>query len=136
MNHSTYSFEYISGEEITDMLKAIDFSKVNNMHNVIEKQCKMCMTQDWVDNLELESDLNNKFKNETSIKNIHLKIENHKLPEVEVIHQMSLDELIAYEAMLVNILHKVKPNVIVAANILLHLKIITNHLIYKFKIFE
>ena len=130
MNVSTKSFEYISGEDIEVMLKAMDFSKANNLKSVINQQCNICRVHDWVDNLTAESSVG------IDLEDIQRKVEQLNLPELDIVHNMSLNDITAYEAMIVHNLEKIPQNHNISALFLLHLKIIKNHLIYKFRIFE
>ena len=130
MTQSTQSFDYFSGKSIEIMLKAIDFSKTNNLISVIDQQCAVCRIQDWVNNLKIESNVN------INLEDLQRKVEHFTLPDLDTLHIMTLQEITLYEAMLVNNLDNIPSNQNIAAHFLLHLKIINNHLIYKFKIFE
>jgi hypothetical protein len=130
MTQSTQSFDYFSGKSIEIMLKAIDFSKTNNLISVIDQQCAVCRIQEWVNNLKIESNVN------INLEDLQRKVEQFTLPDLDTLHIMTLQEITLYEAMLVNNLDNIPPNHNIAAHFLLHLKIIKNHLIYKFKIFE
>ena len=130
MNQSSYSFEYISGENIETMLKAIDFSEANNLGSIIDQQCKHCMIQDWVDNLQIHSGEN------IDLEDLQMKVKQFKLPELELVHKMSLHDITEYEAFLVDNLDNIPLNNNVTAKFLLHLKIIKIHLVNKFRIFE
>ena len=130
MNQSIYSFEYYSGENIENMLKAMDFSKANNLDSIIDQQCQICRIQKWVDNIEPSSVWI------IDLEDLQQKVENFKLPELEIVHKMSQKDISAYETMLVNNLDNIPINHVISAQFLLHLKIIKNHLMYKFRIFE
>ena len=130
MNKSTQSFEYFSGESIETMLKAIDFSEANNLESIIEQQCTVCRIQDWVNNLQPENILN------INLEDLHRKVEQLILPELDLVHKMSLNDIVAYEAILVDTLDNIPLNHNLSSLYLLHLKIIKTHLMYKFNIFE
>ena len=138
MTLSTQSFEYFSRENITTMLEALDNSRASNLGLIIDQDCTECGIQKWVNNLKLESELVKitKFENEKFLKELQLNLKSYILPELELVHNMSLKDITAYEAMLVNKIYNDKLNCDQNINLLLHLKVINNHLIYKFRIFE
>ena len=97
-------------------------------------------TQNWVNNISdltiLEEFINSPFIETINLELLKLELDNFRLPSFDVVHQMSLLELTEYEVMLLEFMDKIPSNVHISVNILLHLKIIHNHLIYKFKLFE
>ena len=97
-------------------------------------------TQNWVNNISdltiLEEFINSPFIETINLELLKSELDNFRLPSFDVVHQMSLLELTEYEVMLLEFMDKIPSNVHISVNILLHLKIIHNHLIYKFKLFE
>ena len=81
---------------------------------------------------------NKKLESHDSINlvDLQLRVKNFILPDTGFVNTMSLNGTLAYETMIVDIMDKIPHNTILAVNILLHLKIITNNLIHKFRIFE
>jgi hypothetical protein len=138
MSYSTQSFEYYSKENIETILKTLDNSKAANLGLIISQESTECRIQDWVNNLKLESDLIKLTKSGIlyNLKGLQYNLDKQILPSIELIHAMPLEDITAYESMLINKIHIEKLNCNHNVNLLLHLKIITNHLIYKFKIFE
>ena len=57
MTLSTQSFEYYSKENITTMLEALDNSRASNMGLIIDQKDKNFDIQNWVNNLNVESEL-------------------------------------------------------------------------------
>ena len=95
--------------------------------------------QNWLNNSEIKYEdqtyINNMIYS-WKINNLQIKVEKFTLPRLETINSWSLEMTLAYEAMLVDILDKIPSNLIIAVEILLHLKIIANNQIHKFRIFE
>ena len=119
----------------------IGISKVTNGFATLDnKPIKNKMkVQNWLDNSENkyeESYYVNKMIYSWKLKNLQENVKNFKLPNVETINSWSLKMTVAYEAMLVEIVDKLPSNLTLAVEILLHLKIIENNQIHKFKIFE
>jgi hypothetical protein len=138
MTQSTQSFEYYSKDNINTMLEALDYSRAADMRLIIDQKCKDCGIQEWVNNLKLQSELvkSAKSKRKNFLKELQTNLYSNILPELEVVNKMSLIDITAYEAMLVNKMYNNKLSCNLNVNLLFHLKIINNHLIYKFKIFE
>ena len=97
-------------------------------------------TQNWVNNISenviLEDLVNYNIVDTIDLKFLKSEVFNFRLPSINVIHNMSLLELTEYEVILIDFMDNDTFNVHLNVNILLHLKIITNHLIYKFNIFQ
>ena len=103
-------------------------------------QNKLDMTQDWINSINGEfilADINGYNNIETiDLKKLRLEVFSFRLPSIDVIHNLSLSELNEYETMLIEFIDIYGSNVHLNVNILLHMKIIQNHQIYKFHIFE
>ena len=138
MTYSTQSFEYYSNENIDTILKALDYSKANNLGLIINQENTQDRVQDWVNNLKSESDMIKLTKSGKpyNLKGLQVNLNRKILPNIELLHEMPLEDIIAYESMLLNKIYNGKLNCNQNVNLLLHLKIINNHLIYKFRIFE
>jgi hypothetical protein len=97
-------------------------------------------TQNWVNNISenviLEDLVNYNIVDTIDLKFLKSEVFNFRLPSINVIHNMSLLELTEYEVILIDFMDNDTFNVHLNVNILLHLKIITNHFIYKFNIFQ
>ena len=139
MSSSTQSFEYYSSNKIISMLEVLNNSETSNIERAKAKEIKVSRIQNWIKNLENESDL--KLKSEiklmriVNLKELQNNINALILPNVEMVHYMSLEEITAYESMLIDKLVEIKSDQTSSLTILLHLKIIKNHLMYKFQIF-
>ena len=139
MSSSTQSFEYYSSNKIISMLEVLNNSETSNIERAKAKENKVSRIQNWIKNLENESDL--KLKSEiklmriVNLKELRNNINALILPNVEMVHYMSLEEITAYESMLIDKLVEIKSDQTSSLTILLHLKIIKNHLMYKFQIF-
>jgi hypothetical protein len=139
MSSSTQSFEYYSSNKIISMLEVLNNSETSNIERSKAKENKVSRIQNWIKNLENESDL--KLKSEiklmriVNLKELQNNINALILPNVEMVHYMSLEEITAYESMLIDKLVEIKSDQTSSLTILLHLKIIKNHLMYKFQIF-
>lgn len=139
MSSSTQSFEYYSSNKIISMLEVLNNSETSNIERAKAKENKVSRIQNWIKNLENESDL--KLKSEiklmriVNLKELQNNINALILPNVEMVHYMSLEEITAYESMLIDKLVEIKSDQTSSLTILLHLKIIKNHLMYKFQIF-
>ena len=96
--------------------------------------------QDWVNNIQNEYIVNHDKENKNieiiDLEKIQSKINRSILPELETINKMSLQESLSYETMLINIMDKTPSNQNLNVKILIHLKIISNNQIHKFRIFE
>ena len=93
--------------------------------------------KNWVNNMISGSETKNiEFESSISLIDLQLRVNNFVLPDTSFVNKMSLKGTFAYETMIVNIMDKIPNNTILAVNILLHLKIINNNLIHKFRIFE
>ena len=128
MSFSTNSFKYYSKEKIETLIKEPDISGENNRDAIILKNCINRKTQKYANTVRLYKVIN--------LQDLQLKVDKLILPKTELVHQMSLSELTAYETMLLEKMNDIKSNIKLAAHLLIHLKIISNHLIYKFRIFE
>ena len=130
MNHSQYNKK---GDKAT----VKDYSKTI----VLKPLNKKLMVQHWINKTQIETKVeDNKYVNEMieswKLINLQNNVNNLKLPKLETVNSMTLEQNVAYEAMLVNI-WDIKPSDLnTSVEILLHLKIITNNQMYKFKIFE
>jgi hypothetical protein len=125
-----------------NILKIINSVVLDNS-NIIElkQQNKKLMVQNWINNIQFE----NKFDDNDyvhnmieswKLENLQENIKNLKFPSIKTVNSMNLKQSLAYEAMLVEIVDKVPSELNTSVNILLHLKIISNNQLYKFKIFE
>ena len=101
---------------------------------------KKDMTQDWINKNfseikieEIDSQNTNKSIN---LQKLQDNVDNLILPDIGAINKMSLTETLAYEAMLIEIVDTIPSNITSSVNILLHLKIMSNNQIHKFRIFE
>jgi hypothetical protein len=130
MNHSQNN----NNEEnfmVSDNSKTIVFKPKN----------KKVMVQDWVNNIQYESKMEdniyvNIMIDTWKLENLQNNVNNLKFPKIETLNTMTLGQTIAYEAMLVDTLDIIPSNLNLSVEILLHQKIISNNLLYKFKIFE
>ena len=92
--------------------------------------------QDWINSIDVsESVVISTHDNIIEFNNLQNLVNDFELPSLDLVHCMSLYEISAYETMLMEIVDIIPPQLNLAVNILLHLKIITNHLVYKFQIF-
>ena len=94
------------------------------------------MVQDWVNKIQNENVVINCKDASINLKDIETKIKEFTLPSTELINKMSLQESLAYEVMLINIVDNTPTNQNFNIKILFHLKLITNNQIHKFRIFE
>jgi hypothetical protein len=128
---------------IISLLKKVVLSSIVTDSSVTieqEPRSKTELVQEWINNIKtnikMEENENHKISGEISLNRLQTKVNNFDLPSLELVNIMSLQENIAYEAMLVDILDIIPSNLNITVKILLHLKIITNHQMYKFNIFE
>ena len=139
MSSSTQSFEYYSKEGIMDMLEVLDSSETANTDILPLTRLKVSRIQKWINKIDTGSDSRNlneiKLFKCVNLQELHEKVKELILPELEIVHYMSLQEITAYETMLIEKLGDIKSDQVISITILLHLKIITNHLMYKFEIF-
>ena len=70
------------------------------------------------------------------LENLQQNINNFKFPNLETLNNLTLEQTLAYETMLINIVDISHSSLDITVNILYHLKIISNNQMYKFKIFE
>ena len=138
MSYSYDSDNYIISliNSVVSVFSGLDFSN-SSMITMTENTLEV--TQNWVNNIN-DSVILEDIKNYPLIDTVDLslvksEVSNYRLPSIDVIHNMSLSELTEYEALLIDFMDGILYNVNFNVNILLHLKIIQNHLIYKFKIF-
>ena len=110
MSYSTQSFEYYSKENIETILKTLDNSKAANLGLIISQESTECRIQDWVNNLKLESDLIKLTKSGIlyNLKGLQYNLDKQILPSIELIHAMPLEDITAYESMLINKIHTEK----------------------------
>jgi hypothetical protein len=101
-----------------------------------EATLKVKTVQDWINNLKYEVDMEKYDDFTLKAKKLHDIVKNIKLPSSEYVNNMSLQESIVYETMLLEIVDIIPSNVNLAVEILFHLKIITTNQIHKFRIFE
>ena len=103
-------------------------------------QSKKDMTQNWINNIfseiKLEEIESVQSKKSLDLEKLQDSVNKLILPSTEIINNMSLNETLAYETMLINIVDTIPSNISSSVKILLHLKIITNNQIHKFRIFE
>jgi hypothetical protein len=93
--------------------------------------------QNWVNNNDFLRDSEVLIINSNNTINmLQLMVDKFELPSLDLVHCLSLKEISAYEIMLIEIVNNIPPIVNLSVNIMLHLKIITNHLIFKFQIFS
>ena len=138
MSNSCASDNYIISliNNVIVVFSGLDFSN-SSMITMTENTLEV--TQNWVNNIN-DSVILEDIKNYPLIDTVDLllvksEVSNYRLPSIDVIHNMSLSELTEYEALLIDFMDGILYNVNFNVNILLHLKIIQNHFIYKFKIF-
>ena len=130
MNQSQ-NFKNYAKSSALDNSKAIDFKQEN----------KKVMVQNWINKIHNENKVEEKeyiynMVESWKLENLQNNVNNLKFPSLEIINSMTLEQTLAYEAMLVNIVDTVSSDLNTNVNILLHLKIISNNQMYKFKIFE
>ncbi len=68
MSSSTQSFEYYSSNKIISMLEVLNNSETSNIERSKAKENKVSRIQNWIKNLENESDL--KLKSEIKLMRI------------------------------------------------------------------
>jgi hypothetical protein len=112
MSSSTKSFEYYSRNNIVNMLEVLDFSEAANTDIIPIKENKVARIQNWINNLNTKSDSKShnsiKILKCIDLKDLQLKINELLLPELEIVHYMSLQEISAYETMLLEKLSDIK----------------------------
>ena len=117
-------------------------SKVLDHSNAIENKPlkNIVKVQSWLNNINNEIKFEENFVknmiNSWKITNLDENVKKLKLPKIETFDSWTLELILAYEAMLVDILDKIPSSLTNSIEILLHLKIISNIQIHKFKIFE
>lgn len=116
---------------ILDYSKKIESKPVN----------KKVMVQDWLNKNQNENELDgnsyiHKMIETWKLKNLQDNIINNKFPSIGTLNSLTLEQTVAYEAMLINIMDKKPSSLNTSVEILLHLKIISNNQMYKFRIFE
>ena len=102
---------------------------------------KKVRVQDWINDIQSENNIEDTIFVTNMIEswkydNLQEKVNNFKFPRIETINSMTLEQNLAYEALLLNILDTKPSELNSSVEILLHLKIISNNQMYKFKIFE
>ena len=117
--------------------KILDYSKKIESKPVNKK----VMVQDWLNKNQNENELDgnsyiHKMIETWKLKNLQDNIINNKFPSIGTINSLTLEQTVAYEAMLINIMDKKPSSLNTSVEILLHLKIISNNQMYKFRIFE
>ena len=138
MSYSYDSDNYIISliNSVVSVFSGLDFS---NSSIIGATKNSLEATQDWVntinDSVTLEDIKNYPLIDTVDLLLVKSEVSNYRLPSIDVIHNMSLSELTEYEALLIDFMDGILYNVNFNVNILLHLKIIQNHFIYKFKIF-
>jgi hypothetical protein len=132
MNHSiSKSYNYVISMLSKMVVSSLtsDSSEVKIGEPINKKE----MIQNWINNSKTK--MENKNSNKEFLNHLQNKVNNYNLPSLELINVMSLEEIITYEAMLVDIVDIIPSNLNLTVKILMHLKIITNHQIHKFNIF-
>ena len=129
--NSYQNYKKAKNSKALDSSKTIEYKPIN----------KIVMVQDWINNTQDENKIEDKLYVTKMIEswkynNLQENVNNFKFPKIETINSMTLEQNLAYEAMLINILDKKPSDLIASVEILLHLKIISNNQMYKFKIFE
>jgi hypothetical protein len=129
--NSYQNYKKAKNSKVLDSSKTIEYKPIN----------KIVMVQDWINNTQNENKIEDKLYVTKMIEswkynNLQENVNNFKFPKIETINSMTLEQNLAYEAMLINILDKKPSDLIASVEILLHLKIISNNQMYKFKIFE
>ena len=117
--------------------KILDYSKKIESKPVNKK----VMVQDWLNKNQNENELDgnsyiHKMIETWKLKNLQDNIINNKFPSIGTLNSLTLEQTVAYEAMLINIMDKKPSSLNTSVEILLHLKIISNNQMYKFRIFE
>lgn len=117
--------------------KILDYSKKIEL----KPKNRKVMVQDWINNIQDEIKIEDSIYVTKMIEtwknnNLQENVNNLKFPKIETLNSMTLEQTLAYEAMLIKIMDTTTSNLNISVNILLHLKIITNNQMYKFKIFE
>ena len=102
---------------------------------------KKVRVQDWINDIHSENNIEDTIFVTNMIEswkydNLQEKVNNFKFPRIETINSMTLEQNLVYEALLLNILDTKPSKLNSSVEILLHLKIISNNQMYKFKIFE
>ena len=129
--NSYQNYKKAKNSKVLDSSKTKEYKPIN----------KIVMVQDWINNTQDENKIEDKLYVTKMIEswkynNLQENVNNFKFPKIETINSMTLEQNLAYEAMLINILDKKPSDLIASVEILLHLKIISNNQMYKFKIFE
>ena len=129
MNHSQYQYKLVKST-VLDHSNAIENKPLKNI----------VMVQGWLNNINKEIKFEENFLenmiNSWKLTNLQENVKNKILPKIESLNSWTLELILAYEAMLVDIVDNTPSNLILTVEILLHLKIITNIQIHKFRIFE